>query len=296
MVSARSATAQYQAITNKSGVYVIPSIVADRYQIEVSRPGFLPDDEYNRRWSGRMVLNPATKVIEPDRSEPKGSVTIAPGSCQVWDLSMWPDGRISGVVTDRAAKPLKGITVQAFAFNHQGERESRPLRTATTDSEGRYSIEPLPSGSYVVGINGEKYSDREPYSPTFYVRGGDLSKPDRIDIEDGASAEQINLVAPDPRTTATLVVEVRRPDGLPCKGARISLENMSGIQRYFADKDTPDDGTIEVPAYVAEQYIVRAYAPGKPFEDWRGSTPVQVTRDGTHVVIHVVQTRSDKHQ
>jgi hypothetical protein len=240
-----------------------------------------------------MVLNPDTRVIGPDASEPRESVTIASSRCEIWDLSMWADGQISGVVTTREGKPEKGVTVQAFGFDHRGERESGPLRIATTDVDGRYTIRPLPSGSYIVGINGEKYSDRDPFPPTFYSRE-DGAQPTRVSLTEGESKGWVDLVLPGARTAATLSVEVRGPDGAARKGARVSLENLTGVQRYYADKDTPDDGVIEVPVYLGEQYIVQGYASEKAFEYWEGRASVQITRDGLHVVIHLAQTQPSK--
>jgi hypothetical protein len=84
---------------------------------------------------------------------------------------MWPQGRISGRVRSAAGSPLEGVTVQAFAFDPKGERESRPLRTGTTDGSGKYLIEPLPGGEYVIGVNANLYQDLEPYPPTVFTGG-----------------------------------------------------------------------------------------------------------------------------
>ena len=188
----------------------------------------------------------------------------------------------------------RGITVQAFAFDTKGSRESRPLRTAKTDSLGRYTIEPLPAGNYVVAVNGEEYEDREPYPPTFYSRERDAANPAEIRIEDSAEVSGINLVVPDPRTAATLLVEVRSPDGMPRKGATVSLLNLDGVQRYHSTSQTPGDGSMEVPVYLEEQYIVEAYASARPFEYWGGKAQVQITRDGLRLVIHLVQKLVEK--
>ncbi len=293
LVTARSATAQYQGISNAFGGYEIRGIAPDRYEIEVSKPGFVPNAEYNRRWSGRLVVNEATDRIEPDETEPAGSVLITERSCVVWDLSMWPHGRISGVITNAEGKPLAGVTVQAFAFDAKGEREPSPLRTARTDSEGRYTIEPLPGGDYVVGVNAEKYSDDDPYPPTVFTREKGSSAAVRVPVSDGLEAKGIDLVLPARRIATVLCVEIIGPKGAPYKGALVSLENLAGVQRWYSVKRKSDDlGKLEVPAYIGEQYIVKAsdfsFVPRReePKYDYLGgSARVDVTGEHPSVLI-----------
>lgn len=140
-----------------------------------------------------------------------------------------------------------------------GERESSALRTARTDIEGKYTIEPLPGGDYVVGVNAEKYLDGDPYPPTVFSREKGSSAAARVPISDGGEAKGIDLVLPAPRKATVLRVEVRGPKGAPYQGALVSLENLAGIQRWYSVKRKSDDrGMLEVPAYIGEQYIVKA--------------------------------------
>jgi hypothetical protein len=78
-----------QTIADGLGHYVIPALEPGRYEIGVSKAGYVPDSEYNQRLSGRMVLNPETNRFEPDKSDP-GAVIISGNSCSIWNLSMWP--------------------------------------------------------------------------------------------------------------------------------------------------------------------------------------------------------------
>jgi len=107
VVTARSPTARYEALADASGGYEIRDIAPGRYQIEVSKSGFVPNAEYNNRWPGHMVLNKATNTLEPDESEPRGSVLVGERSCEVWDLGMWPRGRISGTVRSKTGSPSR---------------------------------------------------------------------------------------------------------------------------------------------------------------------------------------------
>jgi hypothetical protein len=153
-VIADSPLGHYQVTSDGFGIYEIRGLAPERYRVQVLKDGFVPDSEYNNRWSGRLVVNKETRKIGPDKVD-LGTVVVEQNSCEVWDVAMWPNGQISGTVHGTQGQRLSGVTVQAFAFDPKGERESRPLRTGTTDSQGKYAIGPLPGGKYVVGVNAQ---------------------------------------------------------------------------------------------------------------------------------------------
>jgi hypothetical protein len=279
-------------VSDAFGGYEIRGIAPDRYVVEVSKTGFLPDTEYNHRWSGRNKI------------EPPGSVLVAEKSCEVWDLSMWPHGRISGVVTSAAGEPLSGVTVQAFAFDKKGERESTPLKTGKTDAAGKYTVEPLPGGDYVVGVNADKYRDQEPFPPTVFTRERS-SLPARVSVLEGGEAAGVNLVLPDKRIGTTLRVLVVGPNGRPYKGAVVTLENLAGVQRWSSDSDqeTSVDGSVEVPAYLGEHYVVQASGfdsvPANEVGDYghlQGRSQVDVVTQHPTVVVVLAPKRFGRKQ
>lgn len=284
-VTARSEAAEYTAISDSLGRYELRAMTPGRYRLEVAKPGFVPDGEYNSRWSGRTVLNPATQVHEPDK-EDRGSVDVPKGSCEVWDLAMWARGRIGGSVANREGAALVGVTVQAFAFDKKGARESRPLRTGVTDKEGRYRIEPLPPGEYEVGVNAEKYSDADAYPPT--VLRGPENKPFRIRLGESESVDAVNLMLPPKRTPATLRVDVVGPNGKPYAGAIVTLENLAGVQRFFSMEETGSDGVKNVPVYVGEHYVVKVFAHEvnvRSLRNFEGSSRVEIRESGATVTV-----------
>lgn len=302
-VSAHSATAHYEAISSSSGVFEFRGMAPGRYQIAVSRSGFLPDDEFNRRWSGRLVTNSETNTLGPDRAEPRGTVFIGERSCEVWDLSMWPRGRISGAVTGVNGEPLDGITVQAFAFQEDGTRAPKPLMTAKTGAGGKYLIDLLPGGDYAVGVNAETSADRDGYPPAVYSRDVKSAIPARVPVVVDTEVPDVNLVLSAKRVSTMLRVKVTDPDGTPAAGVRLILENLAGVQRWCPDELTPANGTLELPVYIGERYIVRAMRtdyrlkpePGK--DDFAGTSPLEVTSDHpSTTVVLALQPVSAAHQ
>ena len=251
-VIAEAEGVRLQTATDGFGRYEIPKLNPGRYKIEISKTGYIPDSTYNQRWSGRMVLNPATKRIEPDKADP-GWVVVSANSCSIWDLAMWPAGRIIGTVRDANRRPLSGVTVQGFAFDTKNNRESSPLRTAKTTSDGTFTLEPLPAGNYAVGVNAKLYDDDDAYPPTLYLDGRGTY------LAESATLSNIDIVLPPARVAAKLLITVLGPDGGPYSGAAIRLDNLEGVQRWFSRNKSDENGEITLPVYVGERYVVRSF-------------------------------------
>jgi hypothetical protein len=148
---------------------------------------------------------------------------------------------------------LQGVSVQVFGFDSRGERESSPLQTAFTDSDGKYNVQPLPSGQYVVGVNSRLYEDENPYPPTLYAGGRSVY------LGEIGSIVGIDLAVPAPRTPAQLRVKVLTPDGKPHKGATVRLDTPAGVQRWFSREETNDNGELVAPVYVGQRYNVTVF-------------------------------------
>ena len=148
-----------EVFTDGFGRYEFHGLAPSRYKIDVSRDGFVADSDFNNRWPGLMTLNPNTNTYEPDNSE-SGSVLISKNFCAIWDLAMWPNGKISGTVMGTDRQLLSGIKVQAFSVDDDGRQKSSPLRSAISGTQGVYTLAPLPEGDYVIGVNTESSKDQ----------------------------------------------------------------------------------------------------------------------------------------
>jgi hypothetical protein len=173
---------------------------------------------------------------------------------------MWPQGWISGTVRDAAGQPLAGVTVQAFAFDQKGKRESRPIRTGESNGAGQYRIEPLPEGEYIIGVNAEEYADSNPFPPTLFHAADRNPGGTQITVSESGKKSGIDLILPPKRISAKLQVQVVTADGSPYAGAYIKLLNSAGIQRGLSRESTSEAGLAELTVYQGEQYIVEASA------------------------------------
>lgn len=288
-VVALSSRDRYETVSDASGRYEIRSIAPGQYQMEIAKPGFVPDQRFNRRWSGFFFSGSAKDFKE---REARGNVFIWTGSCHVWDLSMWPNGRIAGIVRNTAGRPLGGVIVQAFALEKNGKQASSPLRTGVTDDSGSYRIEPLPGGDYLIGVNAQSYSDDSPYPPTLFGKQDKGSHGTRVPIADGGEANQVDLILPGKRTPATLRVLVVTANGAPHAGAGVRILNPAGVQRGYAKEKTTVDGFTELPVYLGEQYIVEAYSYHRPdkelpgnFDSLEGRVSVEMSKPDMEVTV-----------
>jgi|GEM_PF-3135829 len=288
LITASADGAQHKATTDGFGHYMIAGLSPGRYTIELSRPGFVPDEKYNQRWSGRLTLDQEKNVLEPDKTAP-GTVVVTKGACAVWDLAMWAVGSIGGTVRAKDGAPLNGVTVQAFGFDARG-RESNPLRTAKTSGDGSYVLQPLPQGRYVVGVNASRYDDEDAYPPTLYANGAE------IHLAESATQSAVDLVLPPPRTPAKLHVLVVGPDGAREPGAVLRLDNLEGQRRGSYGEEANVNGEITAMVYVGEHYVVHGFEVKTGTGDsratiWQGDLNVEITgaEQSATVVLHPKQ-------
>ncbi len=293
VVTAISEKRKYQVVAGAQGAFIMRDLEPGRYLMEVSKPGFAADEEFNRRWTGRLILNKQAHTIVPDDSEPRGSITLTAGSCYMWDLALFADGGISGVVTDTKGTPLAGVEVQGFLLDEKNKMESFPMKVAKTDERGRYTLAPLPGGGFVVGVNAEPYRDDSVHRATYYSGSKPAGTPEVIRLAEGQKATA-NLELSPPRVEAQLRVKILNPDGTPHRGAYVSLNNMSGQERGHSREPSGADGTLILRAYVGESYLVEArdssLRSGKPVE-FRGKASVRVEVKEAEVTVVLREER-----
>lgn len=179
VVNAISGDRTFTVVSGAGGNYEILGVLPGVYHFTVSKTGLVPDVDYNKQHFGPPIINWGTTPIEP------GSILVGDRSCATRDLSLLPDGGISGRVFNAAGAPLSGIDVQAFAFSADAGKEPEALGTAQTDAEGRYRIGALPAGDYIVGVNAELYRDTGPYPPAVSTK---------LSLSEGEEISGINLI------------------------------------------------------------------------------------------------------
>src|SRR4051794_14708915 len=96
-------------------------------------------------------------------------------------------GSIAGAVTDPRGAVIVGATVTIFA-----EAGSQPVASAKTDAQGRYKIENLPPGTYVVVVEAEGFKAARVERQT--VENGKAAKVD-VRLEVAGVETQVDVKA-----------------------------------------------------------------------------------------------------
>jgi len=205
-----------------------------------------------------------TATAEPNEGEPAQDVDELEANVVVFDPSTF--GSISGQVTaSDSSDPLEGLRVIA------GSREMRIRRAARTDADGNYTLEGLPPGDYIVGVQakgtaylGEVYDN---------VHSPDDATPVTVTASTGTAGIDFGL----DRGAEVSGVVTDQETGNPLAGIPIMVRPVS-----------PAEGAGSSPAPAAPERQGRQESPGKPGPSdgqQRRPHPAAVTADdGTYTV------------
>src|ERR1051326_6415050 len=119
----------FTSITSDDGKFIIPGVPPGKYELSVTRPGYVRSDQ--------------SLTLEDD-PRPR-NVIVALNST----------GAISGRIFDEFGEPVIGAEVRAMkSFYQRGGRILVPMQSAVTDDRGEYRLFWLPPGSYFVSATG----------------------------------------------------------------------------------------------------------------------------------------------
>jgi hypothetical protein len=280
-VIATTGSTRLKTTTDADGQFEFRNVSPGTYHIETEGEDFFPD---NWRW-------------------PSEDPSIHGASCGYQQLYVWPNGQIEGTVRKADGSPAAGVPVQAFAKDRKGELRGSPLREQKTNQQGGYTLKGLPPGEFAIGINGEEYSDKQPWRPTFFRGTSDRNNARMLSLGRGEHLSKIDLDVSDAREPATLHIEAVLEDGMPATDVAVRVEDLSGTQRAFSlgsDTQNGKAGRLDIPVYVGETYKVRCFAhsfdlpqplqQGQPIRtrttSWAGvAEPVQVVQRDVHIRI-----------
>ena len=140
---------------SNTGVYTVTNLIPGNYRLGANT--YLNSTQFGQfTFYGGDTLEEA-QVIPIKRGETKSNVNIVVGEGKF-------DGVISGQIT-ADGQPLPGIEVGLFPpYGFYDIRSAMPNFTTLTDAQGRYALEGLSMGNYIIGA-------RDPqgmYATTFY--------------------------------------------------------------------------------------------------------------------------------
>ncbi|MFQ5864388.1 MAG: carboxypeptidase regulatory-like domain-containing protein [bacterium] len=223
--------------TNENGEY-IAQVRPGRYIVHASAEGF--NGEF---FDDVRELSLATPVeVFPD-SHTTGI-----------DFDLVPRGSISGTVVDQSTEePIEGAVVEAFRENIVLDVASHIAGfRAKTDSLGKYIIENLPSGKYLVRAIAEGYL------PEFFKEAPTKREATIVTVFDSTEVDTIDFTLEKGGSISGLVAS--QMDSMPIPRALVRVwEANTGFHRRAY---TRDDGTYKVEGLRTGNYYVHVIAEG----------------------------------
>lgn len=167
--------------------------------------------------------------------------------CVYEELVASENGRISGHVRDEEGHPLAGVMIDA---SPSSSHLAGPVSTSRSAADGSYQLRGINPGEYLVEINPIRHREYNPIPPSFYPAASTPKNAKRLVLSSNEELRGIDIVAPHPRATHTLTLQVALPNGLAPSKFALELSDSSGrkITRYIqADH-------VDIPVYEGLTY------------------------------------------
>lgn len=216
---------------------------------------------------------------------------IAVGDMGPVDSGASSDTQSGDVISSDSGSSGSGSVTVAAVPVDEFLMVSRVWAYATTDEDGRYAIDELPAGTYILSAaseNGWEYVHR------WYVDADTPRSATRLPLAEGEKLTQIDMVLPVRMATASVSGVVQNQDGEPLARAFVQISTPEsarpesarsasgdGPARLWAYAQTDDQGVYRVDRLPAGTYIVHAsYHTGDRFgQRWfdGADTPSEAT-------------------
>ncbi len=181
------------ASSDASGHFSIDHIAAGRYDLHVSRTGYL-----------------ATQYGQDQPDKPGAVLTLVAGQ-KMTDLlfRLQRTAVIAGRITDEDGEPVRGATVEAYSHTTvRGKSATEQIGGATTNDLGEYRVFDLPPGSYLILASiGRGMAEADAglppqsanYPPTYFPSATEIARASAIEVKSGDEVTGIDIaVSPRP--------------------------------------------------------------------------------------------------
>jgi hypothetical protein len=262
---------------------------------------FTTSTDANGRYRFAAPAGTYTVTLQPppgygplfDPADVASRVTVTERGCSAeHDFSLHLDGRVSGRVFDSSGRPVAdqvkvSIVTRASAAKGLFGAERRSDYT----KDGRYDIDGLPPGQYVIGVNiVDAPAGHSPYPTMYYPRAAELKDATTITLGEGQRLANIDLHLPAGLPPAVISGVVIGRDGSPAANANVVLhDGASGQSLFGLEAKTDASGRFSIQAFLGRDYLVRAYV----VENYLAGTgtqskPIRVRTAGSTVELRIV--------
>ena len=247
------------ARSDSDGVYLLANLIPGYYVVRAQKPGFIAEFYQDVR-----TFQQAKPVQVAEEDTVSGI-----------DFHLNHGGKITGTVTAAVDNsPISGAHVFAVLVVNP-----RIKFHAFSGEDGSYSLEGLPTGTYLVGAG------KGGYRVSYYQSAASLSEATPVDVQEGQTTPDIDIQLGIKSAIAGKVVS--DVDGSPIAGAVVRARPLNHPSWMNAKKARTDGDGNYILQLPPGYYIVRAEADsfnGEYYDDTyeaATATPVQV-QENTH--------------
>jgi hypothetical protein len=187
------------------------------------------------------------------------TLTVADRGCAPTFFHVVSNGRVAGVARTPAGRPIARAMVHLLPVEAVTEEQVRAvsLNSATTDPRGRFEIDALPAGRYVLGIN-VRFGPRleSPYY-AFHPAASDRAGAATIEVREGELTAGVEIAADrlPPGVIAGIVLD---GTGRPVTRARIVVGPAVSPFSYSGGAVSDAEGRFTLNVVGRTTYVVRA--------------------------------------
>jgi len=176
----------YVTKTDKNGVYEMYDVPPGRYVLE-------PELKFGWKVDEFSLTRPLTRSERMHGRRPGNRVafTLRPRSHFGVDLRLKLSNHVSGTIYDSNSKPMPWVCVSLVPANHESVLACNSL----TDELGRFQIDAVEAGSYIMILNYKnKITIRMPFQKLYYPGVAEREKAKTITLKHGESVNDLSVV------------------------------------------------------------------------------------------------------
>jgi hypothetical protein len=214
----------YNLKTDQNGVYEIYDLPAGKYAIIPEKPPGWKVNTFHLRYSQDLIRNRnAEGEAEDEDLITEYGVKLEDKKHALLDFHFELDNALRGKVFDPNGNPLKNACVRLFPPT--GVTSTFMYKADCTDEGGKFEMDEVPPGSYILVVNDEgKISSSEPFKTLYYPGVFELEKATIVEVGMADSREDLNIYIPKTEDLITIEGAFLYSDGKPVVGGNVIFE------------------------------------------------------------------------
>jgi protocatechuate 3,4-dioxygenase beta subunit len=235
-------------MTDADGAYEFTPLAAGRYNVFVSKAGYL-----GAPW-GQLRPSEGGKPIDAAAGQTIDHV----------DFALQRGGVMAGRIFDEFGEPLSGIQVSVMRNQPMnGQRQLIAMSNAQTNDLGEFRIYGVAPGQYYLqaawrpfGPGDPTSPDRTGYPPTFFPGTTDAGAAQRFTIGAGQTIGDL-VMALSPIRTVRIQGTAIDSNGRPLANALLTISQETNTSGYSSGQSVDPEGKFTLTNVIPGEYILR---------------------------------------